>query len=202
MTDPGPLEESRNVSVSNTGLLGARGGAADPGSNLAQCDPFGLDPAVFYARVKALFPDYDSLLTMFDMDGVLTVPWTTPEPEPWLVQPGSAWDLHLCCGKPLYVPASEIFGVCSGRLERYRTVTRNWLRGKVGFRNLWLSPHGSAEARNTAEVSVAQMKGQRYRSCRETNLFIESEHDQSVEIARVSKKPVFCVENLSLLKVQ
>ncbi len=168
-------------------------------------DPLGdrrdssLDTGQVEGLIKAVFPPYRPSTTMFDMDGVLVEDWYDPEPEPPDVEEYDLWWNHIHDGRPCYLPSEPVLGVASGRLECYRKLTGFWLaRYGVGYGRLFLSAYDTCRERNRHPPSA--MKARCYKRSPAT-LFIESSEKHAIVIARLSRKPVFCMETMKLLEV-
>lgn len=157
-----------------------------------------LDTGQVEGLIKAVFPSYRPSMTMFDMDGVLVEDWDTPEPEPPDVEEYDLWWNHIHDGRPCYLPSEPVLGIASGRLGCYRKLTGFWLtRYDVSYGRLFLSPHTCRERNHHPP---AAMKTRRYKGSPAT-LFIESDEKQAITIARLSRRPVFCMETMKLLEV-
>lgn len=124
---------------------------------------------------------------MLDMDGVICENWTGPrDGEPQTVKQYEEW---LEWVNPLYLPTRKVAAVVSARIEKYRHQTRVWLdKWGVRYENLYLcqSTWEELRANNSHWVHKAEI----YRLS-QSNLFVESDHDQAEKIAKESGKPVF-----------
>jgi uncharacterized HAD superfamily protein/adenine/guanine phosphoribosyltransferase-like PRPP-binding protein len=128
----------------------------------------------------------------FDLDGILCVDPTSRENDD-----GPRYAEFLRSARPLIVPTQRIGHIVSARLEKYRAQTEQWLvehgitYGKLHLIDLptaaerqRLGSHGSHKARIYQETNAV--------------LFYESDVKQSQEIARLSGKPVLCIEDMTL----
>ena len=113
-----------------------------------------------------------------DIDGVLCV---DPDPD-------GDYMAFLRGATPLYRPRHKIHSLVTGRLEKHRLLTEDWLiRHHVEYDNLIM--------RQTSEDNIEEMKRDYYKTsgCK---LFIESSTFQSPVIAKSG--PVICVEDMQL----
>lgn len=130
--------------------------------------------------------------SLYDIDGVFCVdPPDERDEEKYLA--------YIKDATPLFIPTPTVGGIISYRLEKNRAVTEEWLgRNGVTYRRLELFPANSWAERNASGVSPMKFKGDYYREARWAKLFIESSDLQAQEIARISGKPVYCVETNKL----
>ena len=158
------------------------------------------DTAETEALIRAVFPDYSPASTMFDMDGVLTVQPTSNETPPEDTVEGDAWWDHLHDARPFFLPSGPVLAVASGRLECYRTLTTFWLhRYEVSFILLHLSTYATAAARDIGPP--AEEKTRKYMQS-PASLFIESDEVQALAIVGQSRRPVFCMETMTVFRGQ
>ena len=121
--------------------------------------------------------------SMVDMDGILCLDPTVPDDD------GPAYEDAIRNAVLLHVPAFELAGVVTGRLERWRGITEEWLaKNGITYRSLHMSPHATARARRQAR-DVPSMKAKVYAEST-AKLFIESEDRQARRICAESKRPV------------
>jgi len=129
-----------------------------------------------------------------DFDGVLCRDPTEEENDD-----GEKYMNFIKSVKPLFVPTKPIGYIVTTRLEKYRKPTEEWLkRHKIKYNQLVMLDLPNKETRQALGIH-ASFKAQVYKSTK-TELFIESSLSQAVEIARISGKPVLCIENWELIK--
>lgn len=128
-----------------------------------------------------------------DIDGVLCVdPLETENDD------GPNYVRFLADALPLYRPTQRISCLVTSRLERYRAQTEMWLhRQGIVYDKLVMLDLPTAEDRRRLGVH-GQFKGKAYRGSK-AMLFIESDHSQAVEIARISGKPVLSIERQEMI---
>ena len=123
-----------------------------------------------------------------DIDGVLCVDPTKEENDD-----GKNYENFLRNASPLITPTKPINALVTCRLEKYRALTEAWLaKHQVQYDELHMLNLPTKEARVAANAH-AKYKAGIYKDLR-TPLFIESSLAQAVDIARLSGKPVLCVE--------
>jgi uncharacterized HAD superfamily protein len=131
-----------------------------------------------------------------DMDGVLCADWTEREEDS-----GAGRDRyaeHLSAAAPRHVPTYPVLAIVTSRLEQYRPQTVAWLRRYgVRFRELLMSPHPSAAARQQAG-DHARGKARWYERRPQARLFVESDLGQAREIARLTGRPVLCTDSMEM----
>lgn len=89
----------------------------------------------------------------------------------------------------------EIGAIVTARLEKYRPQTEDWLkRNGIRYKTLIMGPWKNNEKRRGNQ---AQFKADVYQSPA-FKLFIESNKNEASEIARISGKPVWCVDSSEL----
>lgn len=122
---------------------------------------------------------------LWDMDGVIC-----HDPDV-IDDDGENYDRAIGRVWPKYLPTLPIGGIVTGRLERWRPHTEDWLRRHgVQYGSLTMGKWESADRRR-ASGAVAHYKASVYR---ESNawLFVESDIEQAIDIQKMSGKPVFC----------
>lgn len=128
-----------------------------------------------------------------DIDGVLCV-----DPTPQQNDDGPGYLQFLRNARPLYLPRLRVAHLVTSRLEKYRTETEQWLdQHGVRYGQLHMLDLPSAAERRRLGVHH-RFKADVYRSHPDTQLFVESELGQALEIARIAGKPVFCIESNEL----
>lgn len=125
---------------------------------------------------------------MFDIDGVLCK-------EPPDERDTAAYLEYIANAKPMVLPTTEIGALVSFRLEKYRDITEQWLKGYgLMYGALYLCP-ARDYADRAAHYSPAEYKARLYLLARWALLFVESDRKQAQEIARMTGKQVFCYED-------
>jgi uncharacterized HAD superfamily protein/adenine/guanine phosphoribosyltransferase-like PRPP-binding protein len=128
-----------------------------------------------------------------DIDGVLC-----RDPGAGENDYGPAYEKFLTEADPLFIPRSKVGWLVTNRLEKYRSLTRQWLlKHNVDYGELLMSPVGSREER-VGKYSHTRFKASMYQKTK-AELFIESSEWQAGEIVRLTHKPVFCVDNYRML---
>lgn len=125
---------------------------------------------------------------MLDMDGVICYdpPRREEDYEDFAPVLGGALPLHL--------PAYAAHSICTMRLDKYRSLTQDWLsKHNVRYGQLIMSEAATVQERRK-NVDYGHWKGQRYKES-DAQLFIESEPNQAIGIAYHSRKPVICLGN-------
>lgn len=127
-----------------------------------------------------------------DIDGVLCLDPSSDENDD-----GNNYIAFLKNAAPFIIPTTQIHSLVSARLEKYRQETEMWLKAKgVQYSNLVLLNLPSKEERQRVNCH-AEFKAKAYINS-DTVLFIESSASQAPQIAKLSQKPVFCVENQTM----
>lgn len=125
-----------------------------------------------------------------DIDGVLCI-----DPEPNENDDGSKYRDFIKNAKPKLIPTAKIGWIVTSRLEKYRKDTEEWLKKwDIQYNHLCMMDLGSAEERRKLGNHAA-FKASVYKKAKEATWFIESEQEQAMEIARLTGKQVFCVNN-------
>jgi uncharacterized HAD superfamily protein/adenine/guanine phosphoribosyltransferase-like PRPP-binding protein len=123
-----------------------------------------------------------------DIDGVLCLDPTEAENDD-----GPAYETFLSEALPLFGPTRKIGWLVTSRLEKYRALTEAWLaKHGIEYDRLIMLDLPSKAERQRLGVH-GSFKADFYRKS-DAILFIESEHQQAVKIAKLSGKPVLCVE--------
>ncbi|WP_229666039.1 phosphoribosyltransferase [Wenxinia marina] len=124
-----------------------------------------------------------------DIDGVLCFDPTEEENDD-----GARYEDFISRALPLHVPTKRLGTLVTSRLEKYRTSTEAWLKKhRIEYGELVMLDLPSKAERQRLK-SHGSFKGSVYRNS-DAQLFIESEPAQAEAIARISGKPVFCVES-------
>jgi uncharacterized HAD superfamily protein len=128
----------------------------------------------------------------FDIDGVLCV-----DPSEAQNDDGDAYIAFLLNAPPLYTPSRAVGYLVTSRLERYRPQTEAWLRSRgIRYRELIMLDLPS-KAERIRTRAHGTFKADVYRRL-DARFFIESDRAQAETIARLSGKPVLCVETHEL----
>ncbi|AZO10052.1 MULTISPECIES: phosphoribosyltransferase [unclassified Mesorhizobium] len=123
-----------------------------------------------------------------DIDGVLCLDPTEEENDD-----GPAYEKFLGEARPLLGPTRKIGWLVTSRLEKYRKLTEAWLaRHEIKYDQLIMLDLPSKAERQRLGAH-GSFKAEFYRKSNAI-LFIESEHQQALKIAKLSGKPVLCVE--------
>ena len=111
---------------------------------------------------------------------------------------GPLYEDFILNAKPFFIPTVKINTIVSCRLEKYRKQTEKWLsKYNITYDNLILLNLPNKEARIKWN-KYGEYKADIYikSNC---ELFIESSSNQAYKIAKISNKPVFCIENFEML---
>lgn len=128
-----------------------------------------------------------------DIDGVIC------EDPKWLQNDdGKKYIDFLENAAPKFVPTQKVGRLVSTRLEKYRPQTELWLKKNgIEYGELILLDGVTAKERALLG-NHADYKAKIYKEC-DGILFFESDYDQAVNICMLSGKPVFCIENRTLI---
>lgn len=130
-------------------------------------------------------------LCAFDMDGVICEDWTGPEQAHEVAR--VAYEDFLRNVLPLHLPRVRIQAIVTGRRERYRAETEEWLsRHGVEHGGLHMLPDDS-------RLNHAEFKARTLQRLTGVVCFVESSSRQAEHIARVTGRSVLCVENWRML---
>ena len=125
-----------------------------------------------------------------DLDGVLCADPTDEQNDD-----GENYRQFILNAAPKFIPSKPIGWIVTARLKKYFEETVFWLRkNNVPVANLVMLDMDSAEQRRALGIH-ATFKAQVYGAIKESVLFIESNPSQAQNIARLSGKQIFCVEN-------
>ena len=118
-----------------------------------------------------------------DLDGVLC--WDPTEEEN---DDGNKYLEFIATAKPLLIPSYPVGRIVTSRLDKYRKPTIEWLnKYQINFSRLDMLDLPDAETRRRLNIH-AKFKSHIYSNDSAMCLFIESEKNQAVEIARRSGK--------------
>lgn len=123
-----------------------------------------------------------------DIDGVLCLDPTEQQNDD-----GEAYQQFLSEALPLHGSSRRIGWLVTSRLEKYRHLTEAWLKAHgIEYGQLVMLDLPSAAERRRLGAH-GSFKAEFYGKSAAT-LFIESEQEQAETIARLSGKPVLCIE--------
>lgn len=123
-----------------------------------------------------------------DIDGVLC-----RDPYPEENDDGSAYRKFLRTVEPRYIPSKRIGWLVTCRLEQYRPETEAWLdKHGIEYDHLVMMDLPNKEARHEMD-NRSEYKASVYERTG-AQLFIESSTEQATDIAQLTRKPVYCVE--------
>jgi orotate phosphoribosyltransferase len=129
----------------------------------------------------------------FDLDGVLCL-----DPSEEQDDDGEKYIEFIKSARPFLVSDVTIGTIVSCRLEKYRGLTEEWLKNNhISYNNLVMMNYSSKQERLAAGKHASYKAGQYVRS--NSMLFVESSCGQAAEIARLSGKPVYCVETMEYI---
>lgn len=119
-----------------------------------------------------------------DLDGILCV-----DPLPHQNDDGALYVEFLKNAQPLHLPTRPINAIVTSRLEKYRSLTDEWLaKWGVKYETLAMLDLPNAEERRRLNAHAA-FKARVFRKL-DAKLFIESDERQAGEIAELSGKSV------------
>jgi len=130
-----------------------------------------------------------------DIDGVLCLNPTDGENDD-----GEKYIHFLENAIPYWIPTVKIKALVTCRLEKYRKTTEQWLnKNHINYEKLYMlnlpnkkSRMDYGHARFKAEIF--NLVGAKY--------FIESSYNQACDIAKITHKPVFCVETMDFINCE
>lgn len=129
--------------------------------------------------------------TCMDIDGVLCL-------DPPVDDDGAQYTEYIQNAIPLYIPSVEIDTLVTCRLEKYRSITEEWLhKYNVKYKRLVMLNLAS-KAERIAWGNHGKFKGEVYKKSGNI-LFIESSLSQALQISEISNKPVFCTETFEMI---
>jgi len=125
---------------------------------------------------------------MWDIDGLVCK-------EPPDDRNVEEYEAYLPNAIPMIVPTTTIGAFVTYRLEKYRSVTEEWLRKQsIEYGELLMHP-ADTRAQRRYDGSPAEYKAKIYREAKWAVLFVESSMHQAERIHQLSGKPVWCYEN-------
>ena len=126
----------------------------------------------------------------FDIDGVLNEDPSEEQNDDW-----PKYIEFILNAKAKLRPTAHIWYLVTTRLEKYREVTELWLKNhNISYWKLIMLNLKTKEERRELNM-YWKFKWEEYKKLKDSYLFIESDYKQALEIAQISKKPVFCTEN-------
>lgn len=127
-----------------------------------------------------------------DIDGVLCL-------DPVEDDDGEKYRSFIQTATPLFIPTCKINTLISCRLEKYRSLTEDWLvKNNILYNQLIMLNFPDKDTR-IAWNKHGEYKGEYYKQHTECMLFIESSLYQAEIVAKISNKPVYCVETNSMI---
>lgn len=127
----------------------------------------------------------------FDLDGVICEDIPDPETD----DDGERYLSFIKTAKPRFIPHEPIILV-TGRLEKYRSVTEEWLHEHhIGVKQLIMCPCNTIEERK--RLNPAIYKANVYSNSK-LLVFVESNFDEAKIISGISKRPVFCTDIMEM----
>jgi uncharacterized HAD superfamily protein/adenine/guanine phosphoribosyltransferase-like PRPP-binding protein len=131
--------------------------------------------------------------SFLDLDGVLCI-----DPSKEVDDDGEKYIDFIKDVKPLFIPTKKINTIVTCRLEKYRDFTIEWLnKNNIKFNNLIMMNYNSKEER-IRHGKHAEFKAYYYKKSN-AELFVESNLSQAIDISKISKKPVYCLENRKMI---
>ena len=128
-----------------------------------------------------------------DIDGVLNI-------DPMVDDDGPIYTNFLQTATPKFLPTVPIGTLVTCRLEKYRLQTEQWLKEhNIQYKNLIMLNFPN-KATRVAWGKHGEYKAKCYIEDSSACIFIESSKEQAEIIARMSYKPVLCVETNQLLQ--
>jgi len=142
-------------------------------------------PRIFEWNV---FHGYWMQFACLDIDGVLCRDPSREENDDCV-----RYHRFLTTVNPRIVPSVQVHTLVTSRLEKYRQETVAWLaKHGISYKRLIMHPAPTAVARRQAG-DHAKRKAHAYHPTH-YKLFVESSQRQSLEINRLTKKPVLCTD--------
>jgi uncharacterized HAD superfamily protein/hypoxanthine phosphoribosyltransferase len=130
----------------------------------------------------------------FDLDGVLCLDPTEAQNDD-----GPLYRDFILNAEVLYLPDRKVGAIVTSRLEKFRPETEEWLRKHgVQYGALHMLDLPSKEDRMRLQAAP-KFKAKCYKKF-EFNLFIESDHRQAIEIARLSHRFVYSVDDVTMYR--
>ena len=126
---------------------------------------------------------------VYDLDGVLCE-------NPKVDDDGELYINEIKNAKPKFITKFKIGIICTCRLEKYRSITEEWLiEHNVSYNNLVMMQYNTKEER-VREHRHGEFKGETFASS-SSNIFFESDYSQANIIKQMNpNKQVFCVDKM------
>lgn len=162
--------------------------------------PDSLDKVDFFGRELKpphllewhFFNSNHTARALFDLDGILcpNVPYKVCKDEKDYIE-------YIRNVEPLYhrIPKIQCKGIVTARLEKYRSITEDWLRRhriKYGFLEMY--PTEKEDVRDANHVSEAGSFKAKHFMLSDAHVFVESEPPEASIIRKISNKIVICPE--------
>lgn len=153
---------------------------------------------IYCAVLKDQFLPWSTLkrstpIACVDIDGVLT-----QDVPDWANDDGHNYIEFLTNQKQMFIPDREIHTLVTGRLEKYRAITEDWLkRHNIRYRRLVMLNLPNNTER--AKINVGEYKASVYAASK-LPLFIESSVAEATTIFNITHKPVFCTAACQMFK--
>ena len=129
---------------------------------------------------------------VLDFDGVLCRDAIRAEDDD-----GAVYMQFLKTAEPRYLPQHPVGAIVTARLERYRSITEDWLaHHNVKYGSLVMGPWINLAERKKNDVGG--WKGQVFAKMNQT-VFVESSLKQAVRIREVSGKTVWCTDTQEVI---
>ena len=126
----------------------------------------------------------------FDIDGVLCEDPKEEQNDDWPL-----YQDFILNARQKFNPTATIWYLVTTRLEKYRRETELRLKNnRIKYSELIMLNLPTKEERIRLNMHW-KFKWEVYRKLKDSILFIESDYNQAIEIAKISNKPVFCTEN-------
>jgi len=140
-----------------------------------------------------LMHSYVATQSCFDIDGVLC-----EDPTEQQNDDGELYERFILAARPLRLPSVRLGYLVTCRLEKYRSLTEQWLQNRgIQYGQLIMMNLPDKEAR-LAAGNHAAFKADVYQTT-EALLFIESSLGQARDIAKLANKPVLCIETQQMV---
>lgn len=128
----------------------------------------------------------------FDLDGVLCIDPTEEQNDD-----GELYREFILNAKPLYLPKHKLGAIVTSRLEKFRPETEEWLRMHgIEYGALHMLNLASKEERMRLKAAPS-FKAETYKKSK-YDLFVESDHGQAMEIARLSGRFVYALDSVTM----
>lgn len=127
-----------------------------------------------------------------DFDGVLCEDPTCPDDS-------DEYNNFIKNVRPKCIPKYKVGSIVTARLGKYRGETEKWLKSNgVDYHDLVMSPYSTSEERLRNSGFGVWKAGVYKRAPDHIRLFVESNAQQAEEIFVISKRPVFCTDEMRL----